>query len=121
MGAYAYVPAVGPGTAARKLGTRPLTAVGPTGVRISLVAAHGVIRRRGVPDAIVPRGGRVLIAGSTRPRISHERVRIAAETYAGRHAMRLRHLEIGAPRDDRQRRFSHLVASTAVRDLHDYR
>jgi hypothetical protein len=96
VGAYAYVPAVGQGIPARTLGTRRLTTVGPTGVRISLFAAHGTIHRRGISDPIVPRGRQVLIAGTTQPRISHERVRIAAEAYIGRHAERLRDIEIGA-------------------------
>jgi hypothetical protein len=95
VGGYAYVPAVGQGIPARTLGARRVTTVGPTGVRISL-GAHGTIRRHGISDPIVPRGRQVLIAGTTQPRISHERVRIAAEAYIGRHAERLRDIEIGA-------------------------
>jgi hypothetical protein len=95
-GAYAYVPAVGQGIPARTLGTRRLTTVGPTGVRIALFAAHGTIHRDGIPDPIVPRSGQVLIVGTTQPHISHKRVQIAAEAYIGQHAERLRHIEIGA-------------------------
>ncbi len=95
VGAYAYVPAVGQGIAARRLGIRRLITVGRTGIRISL-GAHGTVRRHGISDPIVPRGRQVLIAGTTQPRVGHARVRIAAEAYIGRHADRLRDIEIGA-------------------------
>jgi hypothetical protein len=94
VGAYAYVPAVGPDEAARSLGTQRLAAVGRTGVRISL-AARGTILRHGDVDPMVRHGGTVLIIGTTDPRVAHALLRVGAERYVGNDE-RLRRTEIGA-------------------------
>jgi hypothetical protein len=127
--AYAAVPAIDPGGGPwQRLGRVRLTRVGRTGVRIVLRAAAGARMSGRGEGALVRLGRPVLIAGSTRPRLVHAALRVAAVSLA--RSSRPRRLAIRAIRTGADGRFSvswrpptagtYVITATVVRGTSAY-
>ena len=88
VGAWAYVPAMGNGARAYRLGSLRLRTVGQTGVKISLTAKRGITRVNRYGGAVVHHGAKVQIAGRTDPPIAGANLAILAETGESPHVTR---------------------------------
>ncbi len=92
VGVWAYIPAMGHGARTYELGSRRLSTVGQSGIRISLSASRGITRVNRSGDSVAHHGARVLISGTTDPSIAGARLLISANIFRtqGPHETRVR-------------------------------